>query len=110
MVTDTIAQIRARIEASKSITDSRRSELLDLLGNLEKEVSTLSTTHEEQAQSIASFAEVSTREATRASKNPQLLDLSLQGLSTSVTEFEKSHPKLVHVVNSISHTLANLGI
>ena len=47
---------------------------------------------------------------TRAEKNPQLLELSLQGLSASVTELEKSHPKLVEIVNAICTTLSNLGI
>jgi hypothetical protein len=110
MVQDTIYKIRARIQASQSIREERRRELLDLLGTLEQEVSTLSKTHDEEAQSIAAFADVSAREATRSTRNPQLLDISLRGLSSSVTEFEKSHPGLVHIVNSISRTLANLGI
>jgi len=38
------------------------------------------------------------------------LQLSLNGLTSSVEEFEKSHPKLVQIVNAISNTLANLGI
>jgi len=70
----------------------------------------LSKTHAEQAESIAGFTEVSAREATREQQNPQLLKLSLEGLNSSVEEFENSHPKLVHIVNSISTTLANLGI
>jgi len=36
--------------------------------------------------------------------------LSLEGLSSSVEGFEKSHPKLVQIVNAISNTLSNLGI
>jgi len=110
MVEETISKIRARIEGSETIREERRRELLDLVSTLEQEVSGLSRTHDEQAQSIAAFADVSTHEATRASRNPQLLDLSLQGLGSSVTEFEKSHPRLVSIVNSISRTLANLGI
>lgn len=110
MIHETISQIRSQLLASKSIREERRRELLDLLGTLEKEVSDLSRTHSEQAQSIAAFAEISAREATRTTRNPQLLSLSLQGLRSSVAEFEKSHPKLVNIVNSISRTLANLGI
>jgi hypothetical protein len=49
------------------------------------------------------------REAMRE-KNPQLLKLSLKGLSTSVKGFEGSYPKLVGIVNSICLTLSNIGI
>ncbi len=49
-------------------------------------------------------------QAMREEKNPQLLKISLQGLSTSVEGFESSHPKLVGIVNSICLTLSNIGI
>ncbi|HWH72459.1 MAG TPA: DUF4404 family protein [Candidatus Sulfotelmatobacter sp.] len=110
MIEDTIGKIKARIESSESIKDERRQELLQLLGTLKSEVAELSKTHSEQAQSIAAFTEVSTLEATRTEQNPKLLELSLEGLDASVTEFEKSHPRLVQIVNAISSTLSNLGI
>ena len=69
-----------------------------------------SKTQQEQAQSIAGFAEVSTHEATRTEQDPELLKLSLEGLGSSVRGFEESHPRLVQIVNSISSTLSNLGI
>lgn len=110
MIEETIGKIEARIEASDTIKEDRRRELLQLLGTLKSEVAALSETHEEQARSIAGFAEVSTHEATRTNRNPHLLRLSLDGLSSSVEELEKTHPKLVRLVNAISHTLSNLGI
>lgn len=110
MIDDTIGKIEARIRSSETIRDDRREELLQLLGTLKAEVQNLSQTHEEQAQSIAAFADVSTHEATRTQQNPELLKLSLEGLGSSVGEFEKSHPRLVQIVNAISNTLSNLGI
>jgi hypothetical protein len=110
MIEETIQKIEARIQGSEAIKDDRRRELLELLGTLKSEVADLSTTHGEQAQSIAGFTELSTHEATRTEQNPQLLDLSLQGLASSVKGFEGSHPRLVQIVNSISNTLSNLGI
>ncbi|MGO8988369.1 MAG: DUF4404 family protein [bacterium] len=53
---------------------------------------------------------MSIHEAIRKEKNPQLLKLSLQGLSTSVERFENSHPKLVGIVNSICNTLSKSGL
>ena len=110
MIEDTVSNIEAKIKASDSIKDDRKRELLEMLETLKSEISTLSQTHGEQAQSIAGFTEVSTHEATRAEQNPELLKLSLKGLSSSVGGFEKSHPQLVQVVNAISNMLSNLGI
>jgi len=110
MIEETIGKIEARIQSAEAIREDKRNELVQLLGTLKSEVAELSKTHGEQAESIAGFAEVSTHEATRTEQNPQLLKLSLQGLSSSVTELEKSHPRLVQIVNAISHTLSNLGI
>jgi len=110
MIKDTIGKIEARIEGADAIKEDRRRELMQLLGTLKSEVAELSKTHGEQAQSIAGFTQLSAHEATRAEQNPELLKLSLDGLSSSVRGFEESHPRLVQIVNAISHTLANLGI
>jgi len=110
MIEDTVSKIEARIQSADAISDERKKELLLLLGTLKTEVSKLSKTHVEHAESIASFTEASAREATRTQQNPELLSLSLKGLSSSVEGFEKTHPRLVHIVNAISQTLSNLGI
>jgi hypothetical protein len=110
MIKDTITEIEARIQTAEAIKDERKRELLRLLGTLRSEINDLSKTHNDEAQSIAGFTRLSTHEATRNEQNPELLNLSLKGLSSSVQGFEKSHPQLVQLVNSISHTLSNLGI
>ena len=110
MIKDTIGEIEAKIHGSSSISDSRKQELLRLLATLKAEVGSLAKTHDEQASSIANFAQTSAHEATREQQNPQSLELSLQGLRSSVSGFEQSHPKLVQIVNNISNTLSNLGI
>ena len=110
MAEETITQIEDRIKKAESLNDERKKELLDLLSSLRTEVSQLSKTNAEDAQSITGFTEVSIHEAMRKEKNPQLLKLSLTGLSTSVGRFENSHPKLVGIVNSICNTLSNIGI
>jgi hypothetical protein len=110
VIEETITQIEARIEKAESLNDAKKKELLDLLATLKIEVSELSKTYAEHTRSITGFTEVSIHEALREEKNPQLLKLSLQGLSTSVEGLESSHPKLVGVVNSICFTLSNIGI
>jgi len=110
MIDETIAKIEARLHSTENIPADKRQELQQLLATLKAEVGKLSKTHAEQAESIAGFTEMSTHEATREKQNPQLLDLSLKGLTSSVEEFEISHPKLVQVVNAVSNALSNLGI
>jgi hypothetical protein len=110
MLKDTISKIEGRIRNSGAVDDTHRAELLKLLGELRGEIAALSKTHQEQAESIASFAEVSAQEATRETKNPETLRHSIGGLESSVGEFEKTHPQLVGIVNRIASMLANMGI
>jgi Mg2+ and Co2+ transporter CorA len=110
MIDDTVSKIEARLRDAGSVSDEKKRELLQLLGTLKSEVANLSKTHGEQAQSIAGFTEMSAHEATRSEQNPELLNLSLKGLTSSVEGIEKSHPRLVQIVNAISNTLSNLGI
>src|ERR1019366_6354921 len=110
MIEETISEIETKVRGVSSLGDDRKSELLGLLGTLKTEVATLSKTHGEQADSIAGFARLSTHEATRTEPNPQLRELSLQGLRSSVEDIEQSHPRLAQIVNSISKTLSDLGI
>ena len=110
MIEKTISEIETKIGGADSVSVERKAELLKLLGTLKTEVAELSKTHGEQADSIANFASLSAHEATRSDPNPQLRELSNQGLRSSVDGIEQSHPRLVQIVNAISKTLSDLGI
>jgi hypothetical protein len=86
MIENTIGEIEAKIRGADSVSDERKRELLQLLATLKTEI------------------------ATSQNQNLQPLKHSVEELRSSVEGFEKSHPKLVQIVNSISNTLANLGI
>ena len=110
MIQNTIEKIENKVKKIDSLKDESKTQLLNLLSTLKSEIAELSKSKGEQAESIIGFAEISTHEATRQDKNPQLLELSIDGLSTSVKGFEVSHPSLVGTVNSICVMLSNLGI
>lgn len=110
MIKDTLAKIKKQISSSKGMTDAKKEKLLILLDGLSDEIGELSKTNESGAQSITNFAEATTHEATRANQNKQLVDVSLEGLKTSVSEFETSHPELTKTVSAISEILSNIGI
>jgi hypothetical protein len=110
MIQDRLDKIEERLKKSSAVTESEKDELLNLLTTLREEIAGLSQTHHEQAESIAGFAELSAREATRSEKSPQLFNLSIEGLTSSVQGFEVSHPKLVGIINTFCEMLAKLGI
>jgi hypothetical protein len=110
MIHDTLRKIEDQLRESPTLKDENKAELIELLGTLRQEIGALSQTDPDQAQSVAGFAQVSAHEATRGTRNPKTLQLAIDGLSSSVTGFEESHPRLVKIVNSICVTLSNWGI
>lgn len=110
MIEKTIGEIESQINRTTTVSPEQKRELLQSLATLKSEISKLAQTHEAQADSITGFARISAHEATRTDQQPQLRELSVRGLRTSVDGFEQSHPQLVRIVNSISNTLSNIGI
>ena len=110
MLEKTITNIETKIKKAGSIGEKDRTDLLKLLSTLKSEVTELSKTHAEHAESITGFAQVSTHEAIREKRNPHLVKLSLTALGTSVDELKSTHPELVNTVNKVSQILANMGI
>jgi hypothetical protein len=110
MTQDTIEKIEGRLQRATCLPDKARAELLDLVAQLKVEMAPLAKTHQEQAQSIASFTDVSTFEATRATKNQKSLEHSISGLESSVSELEATHPQLTGVVSRLANLLSNMGI
>jgi hypothetical protein len=108
VVDETLARLEAKIHQASVLNAAQKAELLQLLHTLHTEIRALAATHAEHAESITGFTSVSTHEAVRQHRNPQLVETALQGLVSSVEAFETSHPQLVHTVNAISTFLANL--
>ena len=105
-----VERIEAKIQQSTGLSDETRSELVGLLATLKVEMSALEKTHGEHAESIAGFAGAAAHEAMRSETNPHLLELAIDGLSSSVKEVEIEHPQLVEITNAICTMLSNLGI
>ena len=110
MIDETLARLETKIHQASVLNAAQKAELLQLLQALHTEIDALAATHAEHAESITGFTGVSTHEAVRQHRNPQLVETARQGLMSSVEAFETSHPQLVSAVNAISTFLANLGI
>ena len=110
MIEDRLKKIEEQISAAANIPEESRAELLDVLASLRSEIAALPSNKEDEARSIATFAEASAHEATRSSRKPRLLQAALSGLTESVGEFETSHPDLAAVLNRLATVLANMGI
>ena len=110
MIQDRIAKIEATLQGAANLPAETKQELLALLSELKAEVAPLTTTHGEDAASIARFTDASIHEATRSARKPEQTAAALSGLSASVEGFEASHPRLVQIVDRIALTLSNMGI
>lgn len=110
MINTTINNLEKRLKDSVAIDDRQRQELLALVRELRTEITSLSQTHKDEAESIAGFVGVTAHEATRHEKKEDLMELSLEGLSKSVQSFEASHPKLIRIVDAICTTLSKSGV
>ena len=110
MVRETITRIEQQLKANDSLDAGKKQKLLSLVAELKQEVAALEETHDEDARSIASYAEASVHEATRTERNTELLTHSLDGMALSVRRFEVSHPRLTGLVNAIGQTLWKIGI
>lgn len=107
---ETLAKLTTTIQQSPTLSEVQKAELLRLLQTLQSEMTALAATHDAQAASITRFTDMSTQEVVRQPRDPQLLDLALQSLTSSVSDLETSHPQLVQLVNSLCVLLSNIGV
>jgi chromosome segregation ATPase len=91
MIIETIAAIEAKIRA-EPMSDATKGELLQLVTTLKTEIADLE------------------QNSTASREKQKVLKSSVDELRSSVAGFEKSHPKLIQAVNSISSTLSNWGV
>jgi hypothetical protein len=110
MMEERMRKIEARIQQTPGLPEAEREKLLHLFSTLREEVDALAQSHEEDAQSIAHFLEASTHEISRSAKQPKLLEAARNGLTASVEDFERTHPKLFETVSQASVVLANMGL
>ena len=110
MIEEHIQNIEAKVQTTRNITEETRAELLSLLEGLKAEVHTLAKTRDEDARSIARFADASAHEATRDQRKPELVDAAVSGMNLSVQGLEAEHPKVVQIVNRLATILSNMGI
>ena len=110
MIQDRIAKIEATLSSSPNIPAETRQELLTLLAELKAEVTPLAATHGEQVQSITELTDTALGNAALGQKPSGESAEALEGLASSVRDFEASHPKLVQIVDRLALTLSNMGI
>jgi hypothetical protein len=110
MLEHTLEKIENKIKDAPNIPDESKSEYLALLHTLNNEITELQKSQKEKAESIKGFTKVAAHEITRDEIDPGLIKISIDGLSSSVKEFEASYPKLVQTVNAICDFLSKIGI
>ncbi|MFN5539072.1 MAG: hypothetical protein ACK481_03315 [Candidatus Melainabacteria bacterium] len=110
MIEETIRRIERMLQAETNLDQIKKKEIMDLFQSLEFEIKKIPQENVDIARSITKFTEASTYEATRKTKNDNLLNLSIEGLKNAVTEYELTHPELVSKVNAFILALSGMGI
>lgn len=110
MINDTFARIKGQLNQADELSPTHREELQGLVQSLEEEITKLAEKHPHDSQTISSFADLSSHEATRTEKRPELLRHTLDGLRASVAELEADHPQVTGLVNRFCNLLSNMGI
>jgi len=109
-IEDRLQKIEEQVAKAGNVPEDTKAELLRLLAALRSEIAALPSSKDDEALSIAAFAEASAHEATRNSRKPKLLKAALTGLTGSVEEFETTHPDLAAVLNRLAVVLSNMGM
>jgi hypothetical protein len=110
MTDERINNIKSAIKAADHIAPEKKAELLAVLGKLKPAIAKVAQTHEQEAESISRYVEVSAHEAASKSKHPEGLERIAHKLKQSVEKFEASHPDLTAFVTEYSAVLSGLGI
>jgi len=98
MIEDRIRTIESRVQASTNLPEAAKSELLELLEALRKELQGVKKEHLERA------------EESSGSGDGESLDEAVGGLTGAVAEIEAEHPRLANLANRLAVALANMGI
>lgn len=105
-----LARLTRLMERAENLEGSVRDELLAATRDMAHALEPVYESGPEQARSVAQFAEVAGHEATKASPDPGLLDVALQGLNRAALPVEEREPGLAEIVGRFAQMLANLGI
>lgn len=110
MITDTLHRIETLIQKHQTLTETERQELKALSVKLRHELNQLANTHVDDAQTIASFANVAAVEALRPEQRADLYALAETGLQKSIEQFEDSHPQLFTTIKAFLMKLSGIGV
>ena len=110
MIKKTIESIQAHIKSAKNLQKEQRDELLQLVNELETEVSELSQERLDQLHSAVSMTGVVNPSAIEVTQNIEVAKLLSDDLKEALASFEAAHPKLVDVTNRLCMLLSSLGI
>jgi hypothetical protein len=110
MIDDILHKIETILKGAHRLPDIKRETLLKLTDDLRQELKTVSKTREEDATTLALLTKLNIHQKLQETQNPTVTEHISKGLSSALTQFETSNPKLVRVINSISTSLSKLGI
>ncbi len=110
MINETLVKIKSRVEETKFLSAERREALLTDVTKLTEELHNLERTEEQQAKALALLTQQLAHSTLQEEPDKCELELRQDNLKNMLQQFEASHPKLTHTLNSILMSLAGMGI
>ncbi|MCP3966275.1 MAG: DUF4404 family protein [Lentisphaerae bacterium] len=107
MSLEKVKKIEKEIKEASRIDDASKGKLLEVIGDLKEELKSLDASNKMSADMLADKAHESTIQAVKEGDD---FDREIEGLKSSVEEFEITHPKLVQLVNRFCMMLSDIGI
>jgi hypothetical protein len=109
MIHDVLDQMNELLKQS-TLSPLQQKELKQLYQQLREELNTLAKTDPEHSKTIADYTTIATLEALRDDRNLDMVERVKEELLESLEQFEVSHPKLSHVLQTLMTHLSSLGI
>ena len=101
MIEETIRRIERMLQAETNLDQIKKKEIMDLFQSLEFEIKKIPQENVDIARSITKFTEASTYEATRKTKNDNLLNLYDKDSFTAALKNPGIEPLLIATLETI---------
>ncbi len=101
MIEDKLKNIEERIRQSENMSVENKDAVLNLLSELKDEIGASTESVEEGVKQGISEMD---------HEDEGIIKSAFNEISSTISEFEESHPKLVQIVNSICTQLSNSGL
>lgn len=98
------------VQASATLSSRQKTDVVGLLGVLERNFAPLKESDPEAGRSIENFLTSAIFESTRRERTSKLSEVARKGMLLAFHPYEESHPDLVNAAYDLGNVLSALGL